>query len=146
MFPFLRILIGLLFVVSGGEKLIWPYQNFLYVLQSYDFLPSGIDVFVARVFPWIEFVAGLLLILGLWVPQMIKMALAMFAIFILVIAQALFRHLPMDDCGCFGELISLKPQHTLVMDSFLFLSLIWALRHMKQVERFSLDRLMDHSR
>jgi|CXWL01.1.fsa_nt_gi uncharacterized membrane protein YphA (DoxX/SURF4 family) len=139
MFPFLRILIGLLFVVSGGEKLIWPYQNFLYVLQSYEILPFGVDVFVAHVFPWIEFTTGLFLILGLWSHQMIKIALCMFAIFILVIAQALSRHLPIDECGCFGQLISLKPQHTLVMDSVFFLMLFWALRHIKQVERFSLD-------
>lgn len=139
MFAFLRILIGLLFVISGGEKVIWPYQNFLYVVQSYEIFPSGVDVFIARIFPWIEFVTGLLLIAGLWVPQMLRVALAMFAIFILIISQALFRHLPIDECGCFGELISLKPQHTLVMDSLIFLSLVWALRHIKQAEKFSLD-------
>ena len=140
MFAVLRILIGALFVVSGGEKLIWPYQNFLYVLQSYDLLPSGVDVFVARIFPWIEFMTGLMLILGLWVTQMIKVALAMFAIFILVIAQALFHHLPIDDCGCFGSLITLKPQQTLVMDSFFFLMLVFALRQIRQTEQFSLDQ------
>jgi uncharacterized membrane protein YphA (DoxX/SURF4 family) len=139
MFPLLRIFTGLLFVVSGGEKLIWPIQNFLYVLQSYELLPTGVDSVVAHVFPWIELITGLFLILGLWVSQMIKIALCMFAVFILVIAQALLNHLPIDDCGCFGQLISLKPQHTLVMDSVFFLLLIWALRRIKQVERFGLD-------
>ena len=142
MFAILRILIGLLFLVSGGEKLIWPYQNFLYVLEGYQLFPSGLEMFIARMFPWIEFFTGLLLVLGLWVPEMLKVAFLMFTVFILVIAQALVRHLPIDECGCFGQLISIKPQHTLVMDSFFFLALIWAMRHMKQVQRFSLDRYL----
>ena len=142
MIPFLRILIGLLFVVSGAEKLFWPYQNFLYVLQAYEVLPHGIDVFVARVFPWIEFLVGLLLVLGLWVSPMLKIALGMFTVFILIITQALLRHLPIDECGCFGQLISLKPQQTLVMDSMFFLSLLWMLGNVKQAERFSLDRYL----
>lgn len=142
MIPFLRILTGLLFVVSGAEKLIWPYQNFLYVLQGYELLPAGLDGIVARVFPWIEFLTGLLLILGLWVPQMLKVALGMFTVFILIITQALLRHLPIDECGCFGQLITLKPQQTLVMDSMFFLSLVWTLRHVKKAERFSLDQYL----
>lgn len=140
MFVVLRIMIGLLFVVSGGEKLIWPYQNFLYVLQGYAIIPSGLDVVIARVFPWIEFVVGLLLVLGLWVSPMIKGALLMFSVFILIISQALVRQLPIDECGCFGQLISLKPQHTLLMDSAFFLFLVAATRNLAKVEKFSLDQ------
>ncbi len=140
MFAIIRIAIGLLFVVSGGEKLIWPYQNFVYVLQSYTFLPAGLEVLVARVFPWIEFITGLLLLLGLWIPQIIKIALTMFAVFILVIAQALIRQLPIEECGCFGHLISLKPQHTLIMDSLCFLGLLGALKNIKKTELLSLDQ------
>ncbi len=136
----IRILTGLLLCVSGAEKLIWPYQNFLYVVQGYQFIPSGLDVIVARVFPWIEFLAGLLLVLGLWVPHLLRVALVMFSCFILLIAQALLRKLPIEECGCFGQLISMKPQHTLVMDSLFFLGIAWALRHAKDAGRFSLDR------
>ncbi|MBL8013366.1 MAG: DoxX family membrane protein [Candidatus Omnitrophica bacterium] len=140
MFSTLRIIIGLLFVVSGAEKLIWPYQNFLYVLQSYQIIPSGLDVVIAKVFPWIEFITGLLLVLGLWISCVIRLALVMFAVFILIISQALLRKLPIDECGCFGQLISLKPQHTLLMDSAFFLFLIAAVRNLTKVEIFSLDK------
>lgn len=136
----IRILTGLLLCVSGAEKLIWPYQNFLYVVQGYQFFPSGFDVLVARIFPWIEFLAGLLLVLGLWVPQLLRVTLVMFSCFILLIAQALLRNLPLEECGCFGQLISMKPQHTLVMDSLFLLGIAWALRHSKDAGRFSLDR------
>jgi hypothetical protein len=140
MFFLIRVIIGLLFIISGGEKLLWPYQNFLYVLESYNLLPTGLEFFVARTFPWIEFLTGVLMLLGLWLPQMIKISLAMFAVFILVIGQALIRQLPIDDCGCFGNLISLKPQHTLIMDSLFFLGLIGTLRNIKNAEILSLDR------
>ncbi len=139
MFPLLRILIGLIFVISGAEKLIWPWQNFLYVLQSYELLPPGMDAAVAHIFPWVEFLVGLCLVLGLWIAPALKITLTMFAVFILTIAQALIRHLPIDECGCFGALLSLKPQHTIVMDSLFFLLLVWALKNVKAVERFSLD-------
>lgn len=137
---FIRLITGLLFCVSGAEKLIWPYQNFLYVVQSYQIFPSGLDVIVAHVFPWVEFLTGVLLVLGLWVPQMLKGALLMFACFIMMIAQALLRQLPLEECGCFGQLISMKPLHTLVMDSIFFLAVAWSLRHVKQAGRLSLDR------
>lgn len=137
---FIRLLTGLLFCVSGAEKLIWPYQNFLYVVQGYQIFPSGLDVVVAHVFPWFEFLTGVLLVLGLWIPLMLKVALVMFACFIMMIAQALLRQLPLEECGCFGQLISMKPQHTLVMDSLFFLAVAWALRHVKQAGRLSLDR------
>lgn len=139
MLPILRILTGLIFVVSGAEKLIWPWQNFLYAIQSYEFFPPGADAVVAHVFPWIEFLTGLFLALGLWVGSSLKAALVMYSAFILIIAQALIRHLPINECGCFGALLSLKPQHTLLMDSFFFLSLIWLLKNVKGAEKFSLD-------
>lgn len=140
MFAAIRIIIGLLFVVSGGEKLIWPFQNFLYVLQSYELFPSGVDMVIARVFPWVEFITGIMLVIGLWVPQMVKIAFTMFAVFILILAQALLRHLPIDDCGCFGQLISLKPQHTLVMDSFFFLMLGASLKNIGKTQQWSVDK------
>jgi uncharacterized membrane protein YphA (DoxX/SURF4 family) len=142
MFPVLRLLIGCLFLVSGGEKLIWPYQNFLYVLQSYQLLPPGLDTAVARIFPWMEFIAGLFLVLGFWLPVVLRCVLMFFTTFILIIAQALLRKLPIDECGCFGQLLSLKPQHTLIMDSILFLLTFLSLANIKKTEAFSLDRYL----
>ena len=53
-FVFLRWFIGIIFIVSAGEKLIGPYQNFLYVIESYAFIPDFLQLIVARVLPWIE--------------------------------------------------------------------------------------------
>jgi len=140
MFVVLRTLIGLLFIVSGGEKLIWPYQNFLYVVQGYQLLPSGLDEAVAHIFPWMELIAGLFLVLGFWLPVVLRSVLVFFMTFILIIAQALLRKLPIDECGCFGQLLTLKPQHTLIMDSVLFLVTLFLLANLKKTEALSLDK------
>ena len=99
----LRILIGLLFLFSGAEKLINPYQNFLYALQAYQVLPGWAEVAVARSFPWIELFVGIFCLLGLWCEAALNGALVLFAVFVTVIGQALLRGLDIDQCGCFGR-------------------------------------------
>jgi uncharacterized membrane protein YphA (DoxX/SURF4 family) len=142
MLPLIRILIGLLFIVSGAEKLIWPYQNFMYVLEGYQLFSPGVESLIARVFPWVEFILGIFMVLGFWLPITLRGVLATFTVFILVIGQALIRKLPIDECGCFGSLISLKPQQTLFMDSFCFLALVWLNSNVKAAARFSLDNYL----
>ena len=120
-FAVIRILIGCLFVVSGFEKLIGHYQNFLYVVQSYEFLPTLMEGAVARVLPWIEFFLGVFLITGLWLKWTLRSTLILFLMFILIVGQALLRGLPIDECGCFGSLISLPLAGVMIFDCAMFL-------------------------
>jgi uncharacterized membrane protein YphA (DoxX/SURF4 family) len=140
MFPALRILIGLIFIVSGAEKLIWPYQNFLYVVQGYQLLPPGLDEFFARVFPWIEFLLGLFMALGFWLPVTLPGVMIMLTTFILAVSQAIIRKLPMEECGCFGELISFPLPVVILMDSVLLALTFLVLFNLKKAETLSLDR------
>ncbi|MBZ0167229.1 MAG: hypothetical protein K8I00_10530, partial [Candidatus Omnitrophica bacterium] len=55
---FARFLIGLIFVVSGFEKIITPYQNFQYVIQAYELFPEFAEAIIARTFPWVELITG----------------------------------------------------------------------------------------
>ena len=43
MYVILRIVIGSIFLISGLGKLLSPYQNFLYVIQAYQLLPSWVQ-------------------------------------------------------------------------------------------------------
>ena len=117
MYTILRIVIGSVFLVSGLGKLLSPYQNFLYVLQAYQVLPSWAEVLVAQVFPWIELFVGAFVLLGLWTPWALRGALVLFGFFVVLLGQALLRGLPLESCGCFGEWVHLKPQTTMIMDS-----------------------------
>jgi uncharacterized membrane protein YphA (DoxX/SURF4 family) len=137
----LRLLIGVLFVVSGGEKALGPYQNFLYVVQSYEIFPPMLAELIARTLPWIELFAGLFIVLGLWLKTALWTAWAMFLGFIIVVAQAMVRQLPIDECGCFGELLSFPLYGVLVFDSCAFLITSVLLRKIDVISILSLDRI-----
>lgn len=138
-FVILRCLIGGLLIVSGAEKLISPYQNFLYVVQGYALLSPFLEEITARVIPWIELMTGVFLFLGLWLPTVLKLSLALFGSFMLVVGQALIRKLPLTECGCFGEFISLPPYAVLIMDSVIFIVLALLLKNIQKTNFLSLD-------
>lgn len=138
-FVVFRILIGVLFVVSGFEKLIGPYQNFLYVVQSYNMLPAWGEELVARVMPWIEFVSGVFMALGLRLTVVLPTVIALLTAFIGVVGQALFRKLPIDECGCFGELISFPLNVVILFDSLLLIMTGLLASKRYDVQKFSLD-------
>lgn len=138
-FVILRILIGGLFVVSGYEKLIGPYQNFLYVIQSYAFLNVFWEEVAARVVPWIELFLGVFLIFGLWLGWVMRGLLILVTAFILVVSQALVRGLPIDECGCFGALIAFPLPVVLLLDSALLFLSGFLLYKLDRTSSLSLD-------
>jgi uncharacterized membrane protein YphA (DoxX/SURF4 family) len=140
MIVFIRILIGLLLIVSGGEKLLNHYQNFLYVIQSYEIFPTTIENLAAYIVPWIELLTGIFLLLGLWLSWTLKSTLLLFAGFILIVSQAIIRQLPISECGCFGSLISLPLWGVLTFDSVVFLLTLLLIVKIDLASRFSLDR------
>ncbi len=137
----IRILIGLLFIVSGFEKLISPPQNFIYVLQAYQVLPTSLEMPVAICFPWAELIVGLFVLVGLWTPIVLRLACCYFGVFIVIVGQALLRGINLSNCGCFGALIHVPPQWIIVMDSAMLLSAVIALKRMRSTQKLSLDRL-----
>jgi len=143
MYIILRIAIGAIFLVSSLGKLFSSYQNFLYVVQAYQLLPSGGEVLIAQIFPWIELLVGIFVLLGLWTPWALRGALVLFGIFVVVVGQALIRGLPLENCGCFGEWIHLKPQTVIALDSLSLLLSFVLLRNLPRVKKFSLDSHFD---
>ena len=135
----IRIFIGLIFVVSGTEKLLSHYQNFLYVIQGYDVVPAPWDEWVARLFPWIELLLGTFMMLGLWTIWMLRGLLVSTTVFVFVVGQALWRNLPIEQCGCFGELISIPLPTILLMDSVLWIYIAYLIIRIERTQRFSLD-------
>jgi uncharacterized membrane protein YphA (DoxX/SURF4 family) len=137
--PLIRILLGSFFVFTSGQKIIEPYQNFLYVVQQYQMFPPFLEEITARVVPWVEFVLGLFLILGLWLrPTLMAMGLLITG-FLVIISQALMRGIPLADCGCFGDMITVPPQITLLFDSVLLCLVILMRKKFHITRRLSLD-------
>ena len=138
-FPLLRIMIGSVLLVSGFEKVISPPQNFLYVIQAYQLLPGWAEDPASVLMPWAEFIIGLFVVLGLWTQRVLRWALMLFAVFIIVVGQALLRGLPLEHCGCFGSWIQVSPQQILVFDSACLLVIFLLLRCLSGTQRFSVD-------
>ena len=145
MFKILRFVIGGIFIVSGFSKLLSPYQNFLYVIQAYQLLPSQGEVLTAHIFPWIELITGIFVFLGLWTSWSLRGALVLFGIFVVVVGQALIRGLSLENCGCFGEWIHLKPQTVIILDSTSLLVTSLLLRNVTLTRKFSLDSYFDRA-
>ena len=142
-FVIIRILIGAIFVVSGFEKLIGPYQNFLYVVQGYECLTPQAEEAVARIFPWIELLLGVFLMLGFWMKWVLSGIMVIISSFIVVVGQAILRDLPIKECGCFGALISLPLPAIIIFDSMLLILTGLLIKMKVYASKFSFDEYFD---
>jgi uncharacterized membrane protein YphA (DoxX/SURF4 family) len=145
LFVLFRVAIGFMFVISGGEKLIGPYQNFLYVIQSYEVFPPALEEAAARIVPWFELFTGVFLVLGLWTKQSLRAAMVLLIGFILIVSQAIIRDLPISECGCFGELASFPLHVVLMFDTIVFTINFVLLKKFGLTLCFSLDRFFGKS-
>jgi len=125
LFVALRILIGILFLVSGIEKLTRNHENFILVVQSYKVLNDHGAVYVARVIPWMELALGIFLIAGFKIRTSLTALWILVSAFIAVVGSALFRKLPIDDCGCFGGAVPFPLKGILIFDTTLWALLLF---------------------
>ncbi|MEE9189534.1 MAG: MauE/DoxX family redox-associated membrane protein [Candidatus Neomarinimicrobiota bacterium] len=103
-----RLLIGFVLLYAGWNKLLDP-QGFASSIGNYHLLPWGMENTVAIVFPWIEIIAGLGLIVGIFTDGSATVSIFLFTLFILAIASALLRGYNIE-CGCglkSGDLVGL---------------------------------------
>ena len=96
----LRVVVGGLFIYAGLVKIIQP-AVFATDVANYRLLPHELVNLVAITLPWIEVLAGLCLVCGVWVRAGALVILVLTALFLAGIVQALARGLDIR-CGCFG--------------------------------------------
>ena len=143
-FFLIRLFLGCLFLISGGEKLLSPYENFLYVVQGYDVVNFfGLDVIVAGIFPWIEFCLGGFIVLGLYLKASLVLAMLTNIGFICFVSQAIIRKLSLESCGCFGDLMKVPLQTILKMDILILILFIWVLCRLSLAKSCSLDQFLE---
>jgi len=97
----LRFYLGVLFIYAGMSKIPSPAE-FAEALAFYRIAPYWSVNFLAVALPWIEFVCGLFLFIGLrtrTVTCVISFLLVTFTIAILI---NMIRQTPIG-CGCFGD-------------------------------------------
>jgi uncharacterized membrane protein YphA (DoxX/SURF4 family) len=97
----IRIILGFVFIYAGAEKISDP-EAFAISISNYRLLPTAAINFFAITLPWIELVAGILLIFGIAVKENSSILFSMLLVFTIAIVLSLFRGLSID-CGCFGK-------------------------------------------
>ena len=96
-----RIALGLLFIFAGATKALDPGE-FAVEIQRYNLIPWTAAVLIAVYLPWVEILAGALLILKRFDRGALLLITCLLFIFTLALASATFRGLNID-CGCFGK-------------------------------------------
>lgn len=139
--PFiLRIVIGLVFILSGIHKLLAPIEEFTNIIDTYDVFPASINLIAAYLIPWCELLLGVLLFLGLYLSVAAQSLFVLLCSFAAVITQALIRRLPIEECGCFGGQLSLSLPHTLIFDIIMLVCLLIIIGSPDASSQHSLDK------
>ena len=100
----LRVGLGLWFVGSGGWKLcVSGLDQFTRDIGNYQlpFIRPPLDAVAAFTVPWVEIVAGLCLIAGLWQRATLLVFAGLVAVFAICIGWAWSQNLNIA-CGCHG--------------------------------------------
>lgn len=99
---FARLCVGGVFLASSFGKMI-DKEGTAASMSRYTFLPVGSGKFIANVFPFIELIVGLMLVLGLFTPLAAVAALLLFILFTGLIVYDLASGKE-QSCHCFGRL------------------------------------------
>ena len=133
-----RLILGSVFIYASIDKIANP-GDFAKIVGNYHVLPFGIENLLAIILPWVEFIAGVCLIVGFMVDGATILVILMNIVFIFAITQALARGISVE-CGCFsvasdtGSAIGVK---TILRDiGYLFLAYIVYYRKDHKVEYF----------
>lgn len=117
------LVVGLVFIYASHDK-IWKREapdprggpattlsgpaEFARVIYRYQIVgPSErvaplVPNVLAVTLPWIELLAGLLLVFGVWRREAALLCAGLLLVFILAVGSALWRGIDLQNCGCFS--------------------------------------------
>ena len=135
-----RLAVGGIFVYAAVGKLLAPIEEFEAAIRTYEFLPEVLVRPFAFITPWMELLAGLLVLIGLWRRWAAGALSLMLLSFIIAIGVNILRGNLDIDCGCFGTFsIGSTPYEALWKDIVLFalaLFLVFRRRWKWTLDRF----------
>lgn len=121
----LRVLLGGVFVFAGFSKLLLPHAEVVAHVQQYQVLPAWLVTITALFLPWIEVGSGTALLVGFCTtPAALLIALQLLAFSALMVI-VLAAGIPVEDCGCFGNLgLPETPLQVLIRDLIMLVLLL----------------------
>ena len=100
---YLRLIVGGILIYASLDKIADPY-TFSKAISSYEFSSllglSVLNNLLALILPWLELILGFFLILGIYTDEVINFIILLMIFFTVMLSQAYFRGLNLEDCGC----------------------------------------------
>ena len=95
----LRLGIGGYFLYACYDKILEP-AAFARIVYQWQAAGPVLSNLVAVLLPWIELVAGLLLVAGVWRREAAAVVGLLLVVFILAATSVLLRGIDVQNCGC----------------------------------------------
>jgi uncharacterized membrane protein YphA (DoxX/SURF4 family) len=116
-----RLILGVTFFYASLDKIAHPEQ-FAKIVYNYKILPGFLINVFAVSLPWVEFLAGLFLILGIFTESASFLISSLLVIFVVAISLNVFIRGVNLNCGCFSTNPAGKKEGiSLLFRDFLFL-------------------------
>lgn len=116
-----RLILGVTFVYASLDKIAHPEQ-FAKIVYNYKILPGFLINIYAVTLPWVELLAGLFLILGIFTESASLLTSFLLVIFVVAISINVFIRGVDLNCGCFSTNPAGKKEGiNLLFKDFLFL-------------------------
>lgn len=113
----LRVLLGGVFIFAGFSKILIPYAEVVARIQQYQVLPGWLVTLAALVLPWLEVASGTALLVGFYTTPAAWLIGGQLCCFSALMVVVLLAGIPIEDCGCFGNLgLPETPFQVLVRD------------------------------
>jgi len=106
------IALGAIFVAAALPKVVDP-PSFAHMIYNYRLIPAPFLNLMALLMPWIEMLAGVALILGIWRRTAALLVGALLSVFIVAIGINIGRDNAVN-CGCFDLKSADKSQEELM--------------------------------
>ena len=124
----LRIVIGLVFILSGVAKL-FPIEPFEIIFVDLGVANFSIAPFLVRLVIVFELFLGLSIIFNYWLKNIIyyltQGTLVFFTLYLVFLLVTQGNDI---DCGCFGSLIALTPVQSIIKNALLIIGLLFVKR------------------
>ena len=138
-----RLILGVVFLVSGGLKAVNP-GGLAASIRTYELnLPEAFVTLAAYSLPYLEILLGLYLLVGLFTKVSAWTTSALMVAFIVALTQGALRGLQID-CGCFGSEVGGGEPGSLWLDALRDIGLLALGLHitLAPTGRFSVDTLL----
>lgn len=101
-----RLFLGILFIYASVDKILHP-AAFAKIIYNFHILPGFLINLFAIILPWVEFLVGVCLVLGIALDAVAFLASTLLGVFIIALGVNFIRGLDIN-CGCFSTATSSK--------------------------------------